>query len=322
MSTASSGLNEFPVLLRLPDLNATVWVPLPTAPPAPAPAASSSAEPVANTAAPAIAVSTLPTPALGSTAAATKAPLVVDGPKLKTTATSPAASPPSPAPLPKTTATATPLPTTASTAPTLLSRVEGIARMAATVASQHTVIRQLATGGALVGGLALTYFLIMGGGSDVTPDHISSAETTLEPPVIETGSSLATSPSPGPVVVRPEVPAGNIIADVPPPPDFGRDWQTAPAKPTHIEVAETTQQDVPTVSTPPDFSRSQPAIPPRDESYRFEGRVGPESSALHAPTYPTTDPATFQFRPVTDPREHTRVNTAKLEGTIAPPPLR
>ncbi len=194
--------------------------------------------------------------------------------------------------------------------------------MAATVASQRTVIRQLATGSALVGGLALTYFLIMGGGSDVTPDHISSAETTLEPPVIETVPSLATGPSQGPVVVRPEVPAGNIIADVPPPPDFGRDWQSAPVKPTHIEVAETIQRDEPTVSTPPEFQRSQPAIPPRDESYRFEGRVGPESSALHAPTYPTTDPATFQFRPVTDPRENTRVNTAKLEGTIAPPPLR
>ncbi len=148
--------------------------------------------------------------------------------------------------------------------------------MAAVVAGQRTVIRQLATGGVLVGGLALTYFMIMGGGSDVTPDHISSAETTLEPPVIEMAPTLA----------------------------------------------EALQRDEPNPSTPPEFHRSQPAIPPRDESYRFEGRVGPESSAMHAPTYPTTDPATFQFRPVTDPREATRVNTAKLEGTIAPPPLR
>jgi hypothetical protein len=184
------------------------------------------------------------------------------------------------------------------------------------------VIRQLATGGALVGGLALTYFLIMGGGSDVTPDHISNAETTLEPPVIETGSSLATGPNAGPVVVRPEVPAGNTIADVPPPPDFGRDWQTAPVKPTHIEVAETITHDDPMASTPPEFSRPQATLEPRDESYRYEGRIGPESSALHAPTYPTTDPATFEFRPVTNPREYSRVNTAKLEGTIAPPPLR
>lgn len=309
MSTATTGRpvgdNEFPVLLRLPDLNAPTWAPLPTAVAAPEPVAV--VAPV--NAAPISSITALPPTSITEitpVSASTTVEVVTPAPRVET-------------------ATATTLP-----------RAERQARAdRSSSPHQWSLLRQLATGGVLVGGLALTYLFVMGGAPEELPSHIPVADSTLEPPVIEQPAmSGPTTQGPEVVVVRPE-PRDTVpdIADSTDPPHFDSNWKTEPPIQSHIEVADNTRRDVRKPETPreqpqhPSVEERSPALnpptPPADNS-RFMGRVGPSpdlSSNGLAPRYPTTDPKTYLYRPQTS-ESSDAIRTAELEGTIAPAPRR
>lgn len=181
-----------------------------------------------------------------------------------------------------------------------------------------------------MGGLALTYFLVMGSGGDNPPSHIPTAETPLEPPIIETPTAVAIdtgekridSPASPTETLKPP---SDKIADVPPPP-----FNPSFTLPPHIEVADTKKPGpagaLPPSMTPaganPNFGAATNPVPPRDAGGRYEGRIGPSVTAQDAPRYPTTDPATFLYRPEAGSPPGNAANTARLEGTIAPPPMR
>lgn len=312
MSTATTsrpvGDNEFPVLLRLPDLNATAWLPVPAA-----------ASTIAAVAPPELA------PAPSSWTAPVEIPSIsLPDPVLATTSIDVAAN------------TATPADTQATSTTTVTAppRSERISRAERTPPAQWTLIRQLATGGVLVGGLALTYFMIMGSGDDDTPEHIATAETTLEPPLIETPTNVVAmtngAHASGTTVHKHEVESpANDITSVGPPPDFSREFGTPPAMPSHIEVAEIPQRNnvpaPPVNSSPQDTQNTSPSTTDRDNVGQFRGRVGPATQSAVVPSYPnypTTDPATFLYRPGTGDAGSEAARTARLNGTIAPPPLR
>lgn len=300
MSTATTtrpaGDNEFPVLLRLPDLNAPLWMPAPTALPTMVPAAT-----IAPPAMPSLwstpleplpATATAPAPTLTTSSIDVAAP-VATGPAVAASTTATVSAP----------------------------RAERTNRSERPTASQWTLIRQLATGGVLVGGLALTYFMIMGSGDDGTPSHVPTAESTLEPPVIETPTHVvaqnATDPSKSesPAGSKPEAKKNDGIAAVPPPPDF--DPNPKSELPKHIVVSPPLE--------PKPSDNAAASGEGNAPSEKYHGRIGPgmTASAPPSPQYPTTDPSTFLYRVDGSAPDNEAARTAaRLDGTIAPPPRR
>lgn len=301
MSTATSrpmGDNEFPVLLRLPDLNAPVWAP-------PAPASGPAQARGAGMAA-------------AATTAASTTTLAAAAPSSPVTTTVAAAEQVDTRLQQATTET---IATGSVTEPVEAAgtRRDRLPRLEIPAFSQWSLVRQLTTGGVLVAGLLVTLVLIISSGDSETPDQIQAAQQTIEPPVIDIPTDIAAGPSgDGPVVLKPETGEnGEAITSVPSPPRFNS-WEPPPRGPSHIQVAETPPADAPRFQ--PNDLGAPPGMP--NDGVRYEGRIGPSPElAADAPRYPTTDPSTFEFRP--EPSlESGRTDTARLNGTIAPPPLR
>jgi hypothetical protein len=206
-------------------------------------------------------------------------------------------------------------------------RAERLARQEPATA-QWTLIRQLATGGVLVGGLALTYMLIMGGKSDKPTVPSQTADGPLVPKASDAPKMLAeTTQSLKPVVVPTQPSDANGIADVGPPLDFNpeRDWKHTgdAAAPTHVQIAEAPKPEPNPVAprTPVENVRIENSAVPRDDGFESRGRIGPNASAgtAPAPRYEETRPETFMYRPMNYPRSDERFGSAPNNN---PAPLR
>jgi hypothetical protein len=224
----------------------------------------------------------------------------------------------------------------------LLARLQPYLRADVLSTSQWTLVRQIAGGAVLVGGLALTYMLIMSGGTEKVPDHIPVAQQTTEPPLIEmAGGGDVGQPHDGPVVLDPagDSDVHQSFANVQPPPEFANNFNPTPPRETasHIRIAEHPPEEPPpawhqdrTLQGNPRSMSGRPTAEGNFESSTanddFRGRIDPDvsSTTTAAPRYPETNPETYLYRPsVPNVSPDTgRPYEARLQGTIAPPPLR
>jgi hypothetical protein len=133
----------------------------------------------------------------------------------------------------------------------------------------------------LVGGLALTYFLIMGG-----KDEPAKVPPTADGPLV-----MPTAPDA--IVVKADIPSPE------PPPTLSEHYKT-PTPPSHLEVADRTDKPAPAPPPPmndtrPPFDargretsgsypKPEPTTAPRDDRFVSHGRIGPETE----PRYPDT----------------------------------
>jgi hypothetical protein len=305
MSTATPGRpavadNEFPVLLRLPDLNAPVWTPLPTGLSALATSSAVTTSPAISALAP-VPVTPVSTP---PAALPVQTPTLMSSTSVEVIATTPATSSAA-----KTTTTSTSTTTTTTTGTPIprSPRMPRTERVVATV-GKWTLIRQIATGGVLVGGLALTYFVVMGGSShdEAGHDHAAAPTKPAEPAVnvVET-RVVQKTPTPSPRL--------EDIGPVPGPPEFSLD--TTKTDDGSARLADT--------------GRMNPSLPSPVDPRVVAEKPAPtlEPPANPRPNYPTTDPqmypSAYLQRPasVGEPTSPT-ARTARLEGNIAPAPVR
>ncbi|HTN75403.1 MAG TPA: hypothetical protein VL096_09155 [Pirellulaceae bacterium] len=309
-STSRAALNsdEFPVLLRLPDLNAPVWTP---------------------TSAAAMALDLSPPPMTTT--------FRLDGGAAAVTAPAPAESPV----VTNTVASAEPISLPAD-------RAQRVSRGEMPNFAQWPLVKQLTTGGVLVGGLALTYLMVMGGSPPTKPDQ-ATAPLVAPVPVID--------PTPVPVGPGKKIDYLKVVGEdeksvsergispVPPPPQFSDRWDIPAPSPAPSEARIASNgnlpgayQNIEVVTDKPvvdDLRGASPELSPpsvvppaesRNEAARYEGRIGPggASSAMQGSSgYPTTDPSTYMYRPSMEtPPDAGRPGMARLDGTINPPPRR
>lgn len=332
MSTASANRgapplsDEFPVLLRLPDLNMPTWT-----------------SPVAtDAAAPATAF------------------------RLDAVTSAVAASTPS-----EVSETATTTVETVSAQPITLpsSRTERSSHpFDVTNFAQWPLMKQLSTGGMLVGGLAIAYIAVLVMQADKPAEPMRVAQQTTEPIIIDTPIDATPTPV-EPVDSTKPVPSprGNSgLADVGPPPDFGTDWNSsAPIGESSAGAGavRTASNTTPNVSISPPVEIAPPAnfgpptnpqngseirnamrpelpVDPREarsDVRQYQGRIGPATNPAMNPDmgsmnasatagpgalrYPTTDPSTHKQDWLEGlPPDVARPGTARLNGNIAPPP--
>jgi hypothetical protein len=201
-----------------------------------------------------------------------------------------------------------------------MPRAERAARQPPPTA-QWTLFRQLATGGVLVGGLALTYFLIMGG-----KDNSAKAPPTADGPLV-------------PAPVEPMVlTADSNIPSPEEPPSFDHHFNASPAPPSHLKVAERvdnkpeptpppmndTRSPLDTRGAGPELNpRPEPNIPPRDDRFISRGRIGPDPVSVAAPRYPETDRERYpEIRPNDSPAARAADLRSYPDTSYTTPPRR
>lgn len=313
--------DEFPVLLRLPDLNAPVWTP-PTVPAANASvdqmsaASTTGTSPTSESVASAAVMrlesltSTIPNMASANLSASLASSSV------DVAAAAPASE--------------------AVTLPT--SRSERLSRAELPAFTRWSLVRQLTTGGVLVGGLALTYLAVMSGGSRETPSHIAKEQTSVEPPKVDVpdlGSMPVKPIEAAKTAMEESSPVKSDISPVPAPPAFPANWEVPvdTTKDQTPRVAETTgdqwsgardaMKPRVEITEPSPGTFVAPAEPRgRTETGEYRGRIGPAPREASI-RYQETDPNTYLYRPTSESTPDAgRPGMARLNGTIAPPPLR
>ncbi len=314
--------DEFPVLLRLPDLNAPLW----EAAPAP------TMEPVA--AAPAVVPQSV-APAVTSESVASAAVMRLEA--LSKAALAPRAETNMSAGLATMSVDVVADHHELAAEPVSLStsRLERLTRMEMPAFTRWSLVKQLTTGGVLVGGLALTYLAVMSGGSTETPQHITQEQVSLEPPLVDVPDSSV------PVVVNKTTTdeKSPVPRDVPKPsplPEFAKDWDKS-VDPTDPNVVPAERlADLPSdnrwdgrhESNRPHVEMNEslpgnrvgPTEPrvSRDEAAEYRGRIGPAPQEART-QYPTTDSSTYLYGPTNNtPPDANRPGVAGLNGTIAP----
>jgi hypothetical protein len=295
MSTVQRAANvgdEFPVLLRLPDLNAPLWAPAPAIAP-------QAAQPI-------------------SAVSASESTFRLDA--LAQAATSSSTE----------TAEVATSPTDSTTSATSAVPAQVFALLARawqgefTNFPQWSLVRRIATGGVLVGGLALTFYLFSGGNKPSAPD---TGPATQRP-----GDSSIALPGDAPLAVTPlqpnkpgdeTSPAESHIAKVGPPPNFDSGWDASPAQgDRRIDAREGRMEGGfdNRVTSPMDVNHSRIDVTVHRDERPWNSPTGDRASIT---AYPTTDPQTYIYRAGGDrPAQSERADMARRLDGIAPPPRR